>query len=213
MMLYGGSAAPAGWLLCQGQSLVRTDYGRLFGVIGTTFGTVDGAHFTLPDLRDKFPKGANADLGTAVAAAGHQHTVTALTIGGGTAISLAAITLPSHTHGLNSHTHALAGTGASVNWNSTASVSQRLRTGTGFTPDVKFTTSGDTASSTAQANGVTVQGNTGAAAGSTAGPDSFPAVGGSATTPAVAAGGIGGSVDSFTAPNPSNLAVNYIIKF
>lgn len=48
---YAGSTAPAGWLLCYGQSLSRADYPDLFAAIGTTFGAVDGSHFTLPDGR------------------------------------------------------------------------------------------------------------------------------------------------------------------
>lgn len=52
---YAGSSAPTGWLLCAGQSLLRTDYPALFTAIGTTYGTVDGTHFTLPDLRGRIP--------------------------------------------------------------------------------------------------------------------------------------------------------------
>ena len=56
---YGGATSPQGWLLCQGQSLLRTDYPELFAVIGTSFGSVDSTHFNIPDLRDKFPEGAS----------------------------------------------------------------------------------------------------------------------------------------------------------
>ena len=35
-------------LLCDGRSLLRTDYPTLFAAIGTKFGAVDGTHFTLP---------------------------------------------------------------------------------------------------------------------------------------------------------------------
>jgi len=52
------AAAPTGWLLCDGSSLLRAGtYADLFSVIGTTYGTVDGTHFTLPDLRDRMPLG------------------------------------------------------------------------------------------------------------------------------------------------------------
>lgn len=54
---YAGSSAPSGWLLCDGSSKLRADYPDLFAVIGTTFGSVDGTHFTLPDLRSRFPVG------------------------------------------------------------------------------------------------------------------------------------------------------------
>jgi microcystin-dependent protein len=64
MMMFGGAAAPSGWLLCHGQSLVRADYPDLFGVIGTLFGSVDSTHFNVPDMRHRLPIGANADGAT-----------------------------------------------------------------------------------------------------------------------------------------------------
>ena len=63
MMAYGGATAPTGWLLCQGQSLSRTQYPQLFTAIGTTFGSVDGSHFTLPDMRGQVPVGIGGTLG------------------------------------------------------------------------------------------------------------------------------------------------------
>ena len=56
---FGGSTAPNGFLLCNGQSLLRTEYAELFAVIGTSFGSADSTHFNVPDLRDKFPEGAS----------------------------------------------------------------------------------------------------------------------------------------------------------
>jgi microcystin-dependent protein len=50
---YGGTAAPSGYLLCYGQSLLRASYPDLFTALGTTWGAVDGTHFTLPDLRGR----------------------------------------------------------------------------------------------------------------------------------------------------------------
>jgi microcystin-dependent protein len=58
MVMFGGAAAPSGWMLCQGQSLLRADYLDLFGVIGTVYGAVDSTHFSLPNLQDTFPQGA-----------------------------------------------------------------------------------------------------------------------------------------------------------
>ncbi len=56
---YGGSAAPSGWLLCDGSAVSRTTYTDLFAAIGTTFGTGDGSTtFNLPDMRGIFPRGA-----------------------------------------------------------------------------------------------------------------------------------------------------------
>lgn len=56
---FGGTSAPAGWLLCQGQAISRTTYAALFAVIGTAFGAGDGSTtFNVPDLREATTKGA-----------------------------------------------------------------------------------------------------------------------------------------------------------
>jgi microcystin-dependent protein len=49
---YAGATAPAGWLLCFGQSLLQADYPTLYAAIGTTYGAGPGpATFQVPDLR------------------------------------------------------------------------------------------------------------------------------------------------------------------
>jgi microcystin-dependent protein len=68
---YGGTTAPSGWLLCQGQAVSRTTYADLFAAIGTAFGTGDGSTtFNVPDLRDKAVMGAgtNGALGASQSA-------------------------------------------------------------------------------------------------------------------------------------------------
>lgn len=58
MSPYGGSAAPEGWLLCDGSAVSRTSYPDLFTAIGTTYGVGDGATtFNLPNLTGKYLKG------------------------------------------------------------------------------------------------------------------------------------------------------------
>ena len=47
------SADINGWLVCDGRSLLRTQYPTLFSVIGTDFGNVDSTHFNLPDYTSK----------------------------------------------------------------------------------------------------------------------------------------------------------------
>jgi microcystin-dependent protein len=42
-----------GWLLCNGRSLSRTEYKKLFEVIGTQFGSEDENSFNLPDCRSR----------------------------------------------------------------------------------------------------------------------------------------------------------------
>ena len=61
---FAGQTTPQGWLLCDGSAVSRTQYSRLFTVIGTTYGAGDGTDtFNLPNLTDKFIQG-NATSGT-----------------------------------------------------------------------------------------------------------------------------------------------------
>ena len=54
MVDYAGSTDPnTSWLLCDGRSLVRATYPDLFTAIGTTYGSADGTHFNIPDLRGR----------------------------------------------------------------------------------------------------------------------------------------------------------------
>lgn len=81
---------PTMWLDCDGASLLRSDYPDLFTVIGTTYGAVDGTHFTLPDLRGR----AIVDAGTGGALTPR---VLADSFGEETH-TLTAAEMPSHTH-------------------------------------------------------------------------------------------------------------------
>lgn len=70
LMPYAGSAAPTGWLLCQGQSLARGEYPALFTAIGTTYGAADGSHFNVPDMRGRVVAGLDAGAGRLTSAGG-----------------------------------------------------------------------------------------------------------------------------------------------
>ena len=49
---------PSGWLACNGTAVSRTEYSRLFNLIGTTYGVGNGTTtFNLPDLRGEFIRG------------------------------------------------------------------------------------------------------------------------------------------------------------
>lgn len=62
VMPYAGSTPPDGWLLCDGSEISRTNYARLFSVIGTTYGAGDGnSSFNLPDLVEGVPIGAESN--------------------------------------------------------------------------------------------------------------------------------------------------------
>lgn len=95
MLPFGGSAAPTGWLLCDGSLVATATYAALFAVIGHAYnGGVDpgGGNFRLPDLRQRFPLGK--------AAAG-----TGATLGGTGGVIDHAHTVASHTHTVPRHYH------------------------------------------------------------------------------------------------------------
>ena len=52
---------PTGWLPCDGSSILRAGtYANLFSAIGTTWGSADGTHFNVPDLRGAFLRGTGS---------------------------------------------------------------------------------------------------------------------------------------------------------
>jgi microcystin-dependent protein len=60
---YAGTAAPTGWLLCDGSTISRTTYAALFTAIGTTYGPGDTTTtFEIPDLRGRVIAGQD-DMG------------------------------------------------------------------------------------------------------------------------------------------------------
>jgi microcystin-dependent protein len=55
---FAASAAPSGWLECNGALVSRTTFADLFAEIGTDYGAGDGSTtFALPDLRGEFIRG------------------------------------------------------------------------------------------------------------------------------------------------------------
>lgn len=55
---YAGTAAPNGYLLCDGSAVSRTTYADLFAVTSTTFGVGNGTTtFNVPDLNGRVPVG------------------------------------------------------------------------------------------------------------------------------------------------------------
>lgn len=100
---FAGSTAPAGWMLCAGQAISRTEYVSLFLTIGTTYGTGDGSTtFNLPDLRGRAIAGKDDMGGSAVSrltSGGSGITGTTLGASGGTEThTLTEAQMPSHTH-------------------------------------------------------------------------------------------------------------------
>lgn len=82
MLDFGGTSAPTGFLLCDGTSYLRTDYPDLFTAIGTTWGSVDGTHFNVPNMQRRTAVGSGGSgtgtLGNAVGNTGGEenHTMT-----------------------------------------------------------------------------------------------------------------------------------------
>lgn len=61
---FAGDSIPAGWLLCDGSPISRTEYARLYEAIGVCWGVGDGSTtFNLPDLRGLFLRGVSGDSG------------------------------------------------------------------------------------------------------------------------------------------------------
>jgi len=109
------AAAPAGWLLCNGQAVSRSTYRDLFDAIGTTFGVGDGSTtFNLPDLRGRTlvaadnMGGSSANVCTDVAADSMGGA------GGTEAHTLTVAQIPAHGH---NHNHLLGNSsGTSYGW-------------------------------------------------------------------------------------------------
>lgn len=100
---WAGDTAPAGWFLCHGQALSRTDYAVLFAILGTKFGAGDGVTtFNLPDLRGRVTAGADNMGGTDASRLSVTFGALARTIGAafGSAFHLLSLTeMPNHDHG------------------------------------------------------------------------------------------------------------------
>lgn len=108
---YAGLAAPTGFFLCNGQAVSRTAYPTLFAAIGTTWGAGDGSTtFNVPDLRDRFPIGAQSN---APGSTGGASSVTPTITVAGHALAIGE--MPSHSHGVTDpgHAHALTDGGHS----------------------------------------------------------------------------------------------------
>jgi microcystin-dependent protein len=91
--MWAVATPPAKWKICSAQSLLRADYPELFAVIGTTYGAVDGTHFTTPDFKDYSPMGAASTVGLGAAA--------------GTFLqAISPGQMPTHNHGITDPGHA-----------------------------------------------------------------------------------------------------------
>lgn len=86
------TAPDANWLICQGQSVLRADYPELFALIGTTYGSVDSTHFTMPDYKGRVPVGVDS---------GQSEFNGMGETGGEKTHTLTTPEMPAHTHNIN----------------------------------------------------------------------------------------------------------------
>lgn len=95
------AAAPAGYLLCQGQEVSRSTYASLFAAIGVVYGEGNkSSTFNVPDGRNRSLIGAGIH---ALGATGGEETV-----------KLTEGQMPEHTHEDEGHTHTPEGAGSFV---------------------------------------------------------------------------------------------------
>ena len=109
--------APSDWLILDGQAVSRTDYSKLFELLGTTYGAGDNKNtFNLPNLCGRIPVGKSSDT----------EFKTIGQTGGEKAHKLIASEMPGHTHSVTgtaasagAHTHLMAGiaTRKAGSWN------------------------------------------------------------------------------------------------
>lgn len=93
---FAGTTAPTGFLLCNGQTLLRTTYSALFAILGTTYGTTDSTNFKVPDLRNRTVVGSG-DLYTLGSTGGSKDAIVVSHDHGAST----AISDPGHTHVAN----------------------------------------------------------------------------------------------------------------
>jgi microcystin-dependent protein len=97
---YGGTAAPFGFLLCDGSSCSSGVYSNLFAAIGTIWGTGRGTNnFSVPDFRGRTLFGAG---GGGVSTNGNPLTARAVGQNGGEEThQLTIAEMPSHSHNIS----------------------------------------------------------------------------------------------------------------
>jgi microcystin-dependent protein len=89
--MFGGSFAPNGWMMCDGQLLPISENETLFQLIGTTYGGDGESTFALPNLQSRIPihMGTSDGITYQLAEAAGTESVT-----------LTTQQIPAHTHPL-----------------------------------------------------------------------------------------------------------------
>lgn len=99
---FAGSSAPAGFLLCQGQAVSRTDHADLFAAIGTTYGAGNGSTtFNLPDLTGRVVAGKEGAATRLTTGGSGINGATLGATGGSETHTLTTAQMPSHSHAIS----------------------------------------------------------------------------------------------------------------
>lgn len=92
IIMFGGTFAPRGWALCNGQQLSIQNNQTLFSILGTLYGGDGRTTFGLPDLRGRTPIHVGQGPGLSNRLQGKK--------GGRETVHLTANQLPMHSHSL-----------------------------------------------------------------------------------------------------------------
>lgn len=90
ILMFGGNFAPAGWMMCAGQTLPISENDVLFNLIGTTYGGDGEETFMLPNLQSRVP----IHMGQGSGLSNYQIGQT----GGTENVTLTTQQIPSHNH-------------------------------------------------------------------------------------------------------------------
>ena len=130
---FGGTSAPSGWLLCDGTSYLIATYSTLAAVLFDSgnskyaYGSADGSHFNVPDLRGRFVRGRDAGQGRDPDA-GSRTTINTNGNSGDAVGSLQGHALYSHNH--DDGTLAISASGAHGHTDSGHTHTQNIGNGT-----------------------------------------------------------------------------------
>lgn len=104
-VIFTAGGTPAGWLRCNGQTLLRADYPELFASIGTRYGSTASSNFKVPDIRSRMVIGDGQGSGLTDRSRGDT--------GGSETHALSTAELAQHNHTLSgdSHSHGVTDSG------------------------------------------------------------------------------------------------------
>jgi microcystin-dependent protein len=100
VIAFAGTSAPTNYKICDGSSLSRSEYAKLFSAIGTAHGAPDADSFNLPDYRGRFLRGVDGSAGNDPDKA----TRTAMATGGSTGNNVGSVqsdAFQGHWHNIN----------------------------------------------------------------------------------------------------------------